>query len=134
MIDLGPTCGERLVLIAPQSQTALTYARGALVNPVTLSLMAFVVCAGLGYAGVLGALTLTLVFCAVCATATRYRFVRHQLDRHFELQIRQRRDAERMKRLKLTGLVRQQQYVTLRGLVEDIEQADPVEARRFELD
>src|SRR5262245_9684776 len=39
-----------IVSISPQAQTALTYVRGALFNPVSLSVMAFAVCVGVGYA------------------------------------------------------------------------------------
>jgi hypothetical protein len=59
--------------------------------------------------------------------------VRKQLDRQFEYRVKQKREAERMKRLKPTGPVRQQQYCDLRDLVADIEKSDPGEASRFEL-
>jgi hypothetical protein len=122
-----------LVHVTPQAQTALTYVRGALFNPVSLSVMAFAVCVGVGYAGLLGALVAMMAFLALGTSATRYRFVRRQLDKQFEYRIRQKREAERMRTLKPAGPVRQQQYVDLRDLVTEIERSDPGEARRFEL-
>lgn len=122
-----------IVSISPQTETALTYVRGALFNPVSLSVMAFAVCVGVGYAGMIGALVALLAFVAVGAGSTRYRFVRHQLDKQFEYRLRQKRELERMKLLKPTGPVRQQQYCDLRDLVTEIEKTDPSEANRFEL-
>jgi len=122
-----------LVHVTPQTQTALAYVRGALFNPVSLSVMAFAVCVGVGYAGLLGAVVAMMVFIGLGASTTRYRFVRRQLDRQLEYRIRQRRESERMRLLKPTGPVRQQQYSDLRDLVGEIERTDPDEARRFEL-
>ena len=122
-----------LVHVSPQTQTALTYVRGALFNPVSLSVMAFAVCVGVGYAGLLGAIVAMIAFIAMGASATKYRFVRRALDRQLEYRVRQRREAERMRLLKPTGPVRQQQYTDLRDLVSDIERTDADEARRFEL-
>src|ERR1043165_742040 len=122
-----------LVSISPQAQTALTYVRGALFNPVSLSVMAFAVCVGVGYAGVLGALIATFAFVTLGSTAARNRFIRCQLDKQFEYRVRQKREADRMRQLKPTGPVRQQQYAELRDLVNEIERQDSVEAERFEL-
>jgi hypothetical protein len=122
-----------LVSISPQAQTALTYVRGALFNPVSLSVMAFAVCVGVGYAGMLGALIATFAFVALGSSATRNQFIRRQLDKQFEYRVRQKREADRMRQLKPTGPVRQQQYAELRDLVGEIERQDPREAERFEL-
>ncbi len=122
-----------LTLVTPQAQTALAYVQGALFNPVSLSVMAFAVCVGVGYAGMLGALIAMLTFIALGSTATRYRYVRSQLDKQFEYRLKQKREAERMKLLKPAGPVRQQQYADLRDLVGEIERTDPTEAKRFEL-
>ena len=122
-----------IVALSPQAQTALTYVRGALFNPVSLSVMAFAVCVGVGYAGMLGALIAMVAFVALGTSATRYRYVRRQLDRQFEYRVKQKREAERMKLLKPTGPVRQQQYCDLRDLVNEIEKSDSSEAHRFEL-
>jgi len=122
-----------LVSISPQAQTALTYVRGALFNPVSLSVMAFAVCVGVGYAGVLGAVMAMLAFVALGSSATRYKYVRFQLDKQFEYRMKQKREADRMKLLKPTGPVRQQQYCELRDLVGEIEKTDAAEAARFEL-
>src|ERR1051325_11314206 len=86
-----------LVSISPQAQTALTYVRGALFNPVSLSVMAFAVCVGVGYAGVLGAAIAMAVFMALGASATRYRYVRRQLDKQFEYLLPPKREGCSMK-------------------------------------
>lgn len=122
-----------IVSLSPQTQTALTYVRGALFNPVSLSVMAFAVCVGVGYAGMLGAFIAMVAFLAVGTASTRYQFVRRQLDRQFEYRQRQKHEAERMRQLKPCGPVRQQQYADLRDIVNEIERTDSVEARRFEL-
>ncbi|HUJ57915.1 MAG TPA: hypothetical protein VLX92_05470 [Kofleriaceae bacterium] len=116
-----------------RSQTGLTYVRGALLNPVSMSVLAFVLCVGVGYAGLLGAVVAIAAFLTVGIGATRYRFVRKQLDRQYEYHARQHREAERTRQLRPTGPVRQQQYNDLRVLVEQIERTDPREAQRFEL-
>src|SRR3569623_327253 len=124
---------SELVQLTQQQQTALTYVRGALFNPVSLSVLAFAVCVGVGYAGMIGALIAMATFIALGSSATRYRYVRHQLDKQFEYRVKQKREADRMKLLKPAGPVRQQQYADLRDLVGEIERTDPSEAQRFEL-
>ena len=128
-----PAEDAALVHVAPRTQTALTYVRGAVFNPVSLSVMAFAVCVGVGYAGLLGAVIAMSVFLAMGSAATRYRFVRRQLDKQFEYRLRQKREADRMRTLKPAGPIRQQQYIDLRDLVGEIERVDPSEAQRFEL-
>jgi hypothetical protein len=130
---LAPAEDVGIVLVKPPAQTALTYVRGALFNPVSLSVMAFAVCVGVGYAGLLGAMIAMAVFLTVGTSATRSSYIRRQLDRQFEFRVRQRREIERMKLLKPAGPVRQQQYCDLRDLVGEIERTDPEEAQRFEL-
>jgi hypothetical protein len=120
-------------LALARQQTALTYVGGALFNPVSLSVMAFAVCVGVGYAGILGALVAMMTFVTCGSMATRMRWVRRQLDVQFEYRQRQRREAERMKLVKPAGVVRQQQYADLRDLVSEIERVAPAEAQRFEL-
>jgi hypothetical protein len=122
-----------MVSLSPQTETALTYVRGALFNPVSLSVMAFAVCVGVGYAGMLGAMIAVLAFVTLGTISTRYSFVRTQLDRQFEYRQKQKREGDRMKLLKPTGPVRQQQYCDLRDLVTEIEKTDAAEAERFEL-
>lgn len=122
-----------VVAVVPQTATALTYVRGALFNPVSLSVIAFAVCVGVGYAGLLGALIAITTFIALGVTATRYRIVRRQLDKQLEWRENQKRESDRLKALKPTGPVRQQQYCDLRDLVTDIEKTDASEAKRFEL-
>src|SRR3569623_2226182 len=123
---------SELVQLTQQQQTALTYVRGALFNPVSLSVMAFAVCVGVGYAGMLGALVAMATFIALGATATRYRYVRHQLDTQFESRVTQRREAARMRMIMPAGPVRRQQYAGLRDLVAEVARTAAGEARRVE--
>jgi hypothetical protein len=124
---------RELALITPSTQTALTYVRGALVNPVSMSMMAFAICVGIGYAGAIGALVAAVAFLTVGAWSTRLRFVRREIDRAFEANARHRRECERLRRLRPSGPVRQQQYCELRDLVAEIERMDADAAQRFEL-
>src|SRR5262245_13130814 len=128
MIDHG---AQELVLCTPQ--TALTYVKGAVLNPVSLSMMSFAICVGIGYAGVIGAMIAALVFLTIGAWSTRYKWVRREIDRHVELRARQKRESDRMRKLRPAGAARQQQYCELRDLVAEIERTDPSEAARFEL-
>src|SRR5262249_47183886 len=121
------------VLSAPPTHTALTYVRGALFNPVSLSVMAFAVCVGVGYAGLMGALVSLVGFFALGSTSTKYRYVREQIDKQIEYRVRQKRESDRLRQLKPAGPVRQQQYCDLRDLVGEIERTNAAEAQRFEL-
>jgi hypothetical protein len=124
---------RELALVTPPTQTALVYVRGALFNPVSMSMMAFAVCVGIGYAGAIGALVACVAFLAVGAWSTRFTFVRREIDRAFEANARHRRECERMRRLRPSGPLRQQQYCELRDLVAEIERTDANDAQRFEL-
>ncbi len=124
---------DQAITVSAPTVTVLTYARGALFNPVSLSVMAFAVCVGVGYAGILGALLAMLTFMSLGVVATRYQFVRRHLDKQFQWRLKQKAESERLKLLKPTGQVRQQQYCDLRDLVTDIEKTDFKEAKRFEL-
>jgi hypothetical protein len=126
-----------LVLAPPPALTArstnLTYIRGAIGSPVCVAFAVFAACVGLGYAGLIGAIVAMLAVLGFGASATRYGFVRRHLDRQAQIRERCRREAARLKQLRPTGPVRQQQYIELRELVEEIERTDQAEAARFEL-
>ena len=126
-----------LTTIPPPVLTArnsnLAYMRGAICSPVCVAVTVFASCVGLGYAGVLGALVAMLSVIILGISTTRYRFVRRHLDRQAELRERCRRESSRLRQLRPTGPVRQQQYIELRELVEQIERTDADDARRFEL-
>ncbi|MDQ3367432.1 MAG: hypothetical protein M3680_18570 [Myxococcota bacterium] len=126
-----------LVLAPPPALTVrntnLTYVRGAIGSPVCVAVAVFAACVGLGYAGLIGAVLAMLAVLGLGASATRYRFVRTHLDRQAQIRERCRREAVRLKLLRPTGPVRQQQYIELRELVEEIERTDEAEANRFEL-
>ena len=119
--------------LAPAPHSALAYAGATVINPLSLAVMAFAVCVGVGYAGLAGALAMFLVISGAAMFASCSSHVRRALDAHFEYRARAKRESERQRRLKPTGPVRMQQYAELRDLVTEIERNDPGEARRFEL-
>lgn len=119
--------------LAKRGDNALGYVRGAVGSPVCIAVAIFAACVGLGYAGVLGAiLAMTAIF-GLGAIATRSEAVRRHIDHQRVLRERCRREIHRLKRLKGSGPVRQQQYIELRDLVEQVERLDAAEANRFEL-
>ncbi len=124
---------EMALALGTTHPTALTYARGALVNPVSLSVIAFGACVGIGCAGWLGGMLAVAMFITLGVLATRSHWIQHQLDKQIEERARTRREVERMRRLRPAGPLRQQQYSELSELVAEIERADPNDARRFEL-
>lgn len=119
--------------LVPAPHSALAYAGATLVNPLSLAVMAFAICVGVGYAGVAGAIAMFLVISGSAMFASCSGHVRRALDAHFEYRARAKRESERQRMLKPTGPVRQQQYIELRDLVAEIERIDPGEAKRFEL-
>lgn len=139
--DMQPRLASQngLVLATPpalavrNTNTSIDYVRGAVGSPVCVAVAVFAACVGLGYAGLVGALVALFVVLGLGATSTRYKFVRRHLDKQTQIRERCRREAGRLKQLRPTGPVRQQQYIELRDLVEEIERNDPPEAARFEL-
>jgi hypothetical protein len=117
---------------APQL-SSLGYVRGAVASPLCVALSVFVGCIGLGYAGVLGALLAMIAVVTLGALSARYRFVQRHLDHQAGLRERARREAARLRTLRPAGPVRQQQYIELRTLVEEVERTDVCDAERFEL-
>ncbi|MDQ3335224.1 MAG: hypothetical protein M4D80_08680 [Myxococcota bacterium] len=113
--------------------TSLTYVRGAVGSPVCVAFAVFAACVGLGYAGLIGAFVAMMVVVGMGIASTRYRFVRRHLDRQAQIRERCKRESVRLRQLRPTGPVRQQQYIELRELVEQIERTDPKEASRFDL-
>ncbi len=136
---MQPTVASQpgLVLAPPPVLTArntnLTYVRGAVGSPVCVAVAVFAACVGLGYAGLVGALLSMVAVIVMGVASTRYAFVRRHLDRQAEIRERCRRESARLKLLRPTGPVRQQQYIELRELVEEIERTDPKEAKRFDM-
>ena len=125
------------LVLAPTAAVArnvnFNYVRGAIGSPVCVASAVFAACVGLGISGVLGAVVAMLAVFGLGATAARYAFVRRHLDSQATLRERCRREAGRLKQLRPTGPVRQQQYIELRDLVEQVERTDDAEAARFEL-
>jgi hypothetical protein len=126
-----------LLVVPPPALTArhshLSYMRGAVVSPVCISAAVFAACIGFGLLGPVGAVVALVASVTLGASATRYRWVRRHLDRQAAHDARCQREAHRLRQLRPTGPVRQQQYVDLLELVEQIEHSDPLEAARFEL-
>jgi hypothetical protein len=113
--------------------SSLVYAGGAIVSPVSVATLVFAACVGLGFAGVAGSIVAMAAVIGLAATASRAGAIRRHLDAQAALRARYRREAQRLKQLRPTGPVRQQQYVELRDLVEQVERSDPGDAARFEL-
>jgi len=136
---MQPVASQNGLVLAPPPpaltvrNTNLTYVRGAVGSPICVAVAVFAACVGLGYAGLIGAMLALMVVAGLGASSTRYAFVRRHLDRQAEIRDRCRREAGRLKQLRPAGPVRQQQYIELRELVEEIERTDSGEARRFEL-
>ncbi len=112
---------------------ALAYAGATIASPLSVALIAFSACVGVGYAGVIGAIVLCSVVIAIALATSGSAHVRHVLDGHFEFRARTRREADRQRLLRSAGPVRQHQYAELRDLVAEIERVDPAEVQRFEL-
>ena len=117
----------------PAGTSRLTYARGAVGNPVCLAVAVFAGCIGLGSAGLFGAAVAVLGVLVLGANAARYRMVRNYVDTQARARTSAQRECQRLKLLQPTGTPRQQHYEQLRALVEEIERVDAAEAARFEL-
>jgi hypothetical protein len=116
-----------------QGSTGLAYAGGAVGSPVSVATAVFAACAGLGFAGMYGALVAMLAVMGLAIAASRSQLVRRHLDAQAQLRERCRCETQRLRQLRPTGPVRQQQYIELRDLVEQVERMDAAEAARFEL-
>jgi hypothetical protein len=133
-VSLVTTVGSHVAVARPAPQHGgLAYAGATLASPLSVAMIAFSACVGIGYAGVLGAALLCSVVLVVALMTSCSRHVRRALDSHFEFRAKVRREAERQRLLRQAGPVRQHQYAELRDLVADIERAEPAEAQRFEL-
>lgn len=119
--------------MSTRGTSSLGYMRGAIGSPVCVALMVFAACVGLGVWGALGALLAIVLVIGVGATSSQYAVVRRHIDRQTAIRERCKRELHRLKQLRPTGPVRQQQYIELRELVEEVERLDAAEAKRFEL-
>lgn len=115
------------------SGTGLQYVGGAVGSPVCVASAVFAACAGLGFAGMYGAVVALMTVLGFAALLSQNQTVRRHLDAQTAMRERCRREAHRLKELRPTGPVRQQQYIELRDLVEQVERLDAAEAERFEL-
>ncbi len=115
------------------SGSGLSYVRGAMASPICISALVFASCIGVGLLGAVGALSAFVAVSILIAASTRYQVVRRHLDHEAEARARCAREARRVRLLRSAGPVRLHQYFELRGLVEDTEKRDAVEAKRFDL-
>ncbi len=133
-VQHGP---QGLVLAPPpalaEQSTGLQYVGGAVGSPVCVASAVFAACAGLGFAGMYGAVVALIAVIGFAALLSQSETVRRHLDEQAVMRERCRREAHRLKQLRPTGPVRQQQYIELRDLVEQVENIDAAEAQRFEL-
>jgi hypothetical protein len=133
-VSLVTSIGSHAVVARPAARHgALAYAGATLASPLSVAMIAFSACVGVGYAGVFGALLLCAVVVVVALMTSCSTHVRRALDGHFEFRARVRREAERQRMLRQAGPVRQHQYAELRDLVAEIERAEPGDVNRFEL-
>jgi hypothetical protein len=128
----SPSCSTALALPTP-IRPAVRYARHALCNPVSLSIAVVALALAAAYVGPLGAVLAVTLVLGACVGVARSRIVRRHLDRRLEARARQQREAGRMRALGPAGPMHQHQYAELRDLVAQVERADPLEARRCEL-
>jgi hypothetical protein len=119
--------------LTTRTRAGLHYVRGAVGSPVCVASAVFASCIGLGLGGLIGAMIAMVAVIAGGVTVSKYEVVRRHLDEQARLRERCQREATRLKQLRPTGPVRQQQYVELRDLVEQVEHTDQREAARFEL-
>src|SRR5256885_12882080 len=89
--------------LAHPPHSALAYAGATLANPLSLAVMAFAICVGVGYAGVAGAIAMVLVITGSAMFASCSSLVRRALDAHFEYRAKAKRESERQRMLKPTG-------------------------------
>jgi hypothetical protein len=125
--------------LAVQSPSTITrrgglhYVRGALASPVCVASTVFATCVGISCAGTLGAMLAVTAIISLCIMMARFGIVRRYLDRQGVYVEIAKREASRLRQLRPAGPARVQQYGELRRLVEEIENSDPAEAERFEL-
>jgi hypothetical protein len=117
----------------PALVSRLGYVRGAVASPVCVAVALFAACLGVGYAGVLGALVATALVLVAGVCASRCRAVRNYLDEQAQAQARAQRHCRRLKQVRRTSPARLRHYEELRGMVDEIERLDQIEAARFEL-
>ncbi len=129
----GLVLASPCALTARSTSTSLQYLGGAVGSPVCVATAVFAACAGLGFAGMYGAVLALLTVIGFAAVTSQWGVVRRHLDVQAALRERCRREAHRLRQLRPTGPVRQQQYIELRDLVEQVERTDAAEAERFEL-
>lgn len=121
-----------LSLAAPR-HSALTYLRCSLVNPIGLSVMGLTVVLGATTIGLFGIVVAVTTLAIAFSVASRLAAVRREIDRHLEYRAQQDRDEKRQNLLGPTGALREAQYRELRCIIRGIEESNPSEAARFEL-
>lgn len=125
------TASQALALVPARG--ALTYARYAAINPISISVIALSIVVAGGTIGAFGAVAWGAMLLAVCAGLGWLRPIRREIDRHLAYCAEQARDERRLDELGVVGSVRREQYRAVRQLVARLESSAPDEARRFGL-
>jgi len=125
------TSQSTALAVAPRFR-APTYVRHAVLNPISVSAMIFATCVGATTGGALGVLAAPALLVAAACLAWLAP-VQRAIEHHVAAAARRDRERARLRSLHPVGPLRQGQYDVLRELVDEIERADPGEARRFEL-
>ena len=120
-------------LVPAPAHGALTYARCAVLNPISISVIGLVIVLAASTASVLGAVAWGAALFAVCAGLGWSRPVRREIDHHLAYRAEQDREDHRFDDLRVTSAASQAQYRAVRQLVARVEASAPDEARRFGL-
>ena len=110
-----------------------TYLGRAVTHPSGTMVLFLGACVGTWLAGALGLLIGLFGTFGLVATAARSPVVRSMLDSHQLARERRRRDLEREQKLQGAGPLRRAQFAELSPIVEEIEDQDPGQAERLEL-
>jgi hypothetical protein len=121
-------------LASIQTRTPTHYVRGAMLHPTSVTVLSTAVCFAACYAGLLASMCTVIGAFVVAVAATRSTLVRGHLDQWAARQRHRQRDHARTRRVELAGPARAHQYRELADLVDEIDEADPGAANRFELE
>ncbi len=136
MSELAATSSEPVPTsssVPAPSTDGCTYLGRAVTHPSGTMVLFLGACVGTWMGGALGLLIGLLGTFGLVASAARSPAVRSMLDSHQLARERRRRDLEREQRLQQAGPLRRAQFAELGPMVEEIEDQDPGQAERLEL-
>jgi hypothetical protein len=119
--------------VASPRGDGLIYLGRAIAHPTGTMFLFLGICLGTWLGGAVGLLAGVLGTLGLVAAAARWDVFRRVLDGHALARERRRRDFERERRLELAGPLRRAEFAELSCLVEEIEDRDPGQAQRLEL-